>query len=231
MGAFGVRSVALPATGISGKGRLRELLARATGGIKGETQHEHGPTLAAHPHGSRRPTAVAGESRASSRIRERDDALPLRSGRCTRPREDFHTVRQRERGASPWKLSQGRMSATQRHLPRSPPFFQPGLKTGWPYDLADHTMLKSNQTPPWTPNQPVPCRFCTREFVPSRKHKHFCHAECYSAYWRAEHTRLNEHRRWPVPSGTVGAIHELIVATDLLKRGYHVFRAMSPACP
>ena len=34
-----------------------------------------------------------------------------------------------------------------------------------------------------------------------------------------------------VASGTVGAIAELLVAADLLSRGYHVFRAMSPACP
>jgi hypothetical protein len=34
-----------------------------------------------------------------------------------------------------------------------------------------------------------------------------------------------------VPSGTVGAIAELLVSADLLSRGYHVFRAMSPSSP
>jgi hypothetical protein len=29
----------------------------------------------------------------------------------------------------------------------------------------------------------------------------------------------------------VGAIGELIVAADLLKKGYHVFRSCSPSCP
>jgi hypothetical protein len=31
--------------------------------------------------------------------------------------------------------------------------------------------------------------------------------------------------------GTVGAIGELTVASDLLDRGMHVFRALSPSCP
>lgn len=36
---------------------------------------------------------------------------------------------------------------------------------------------------------------------------------------------------WPVSPGTSGAICELLVAADLLRRGYHVFRAVSPSCP
>lgn len=32
-------------------------------------------------------------------------------------------------------------------------------------------------------------------------------------------------------TGTVGALSELRVAIDLMKRGFHVFRALSPACP
>lgn len=31
--------------------------------------------------------------------------------------------------------------------------------------------------------------------------------------------------------GTIGAVHELIAAADLMRRGYHVFRAMSPSSP
>lgn len=33
-----------------------------------------------------------------------------------------------------------------------------------------------------------------------------------------------------VASGTVGAISELLVCADLMKRGYAVFRALSPSC-
>lgn len=32
-------------------------------------------------------------------------------------------------------------------------------------------------------------------------------------------------------AGTVGAVHELVVAVDLMRRGYPTFRAMSPASP
>lgn len=35
----------------------------------------------------------------------------------------------------------------------------------------------------------------------------------------------------PVVSSTRGAANELIVAVDLMRRGYHVFRALSPAAP
>lgn len=33
-----------------------------------------------------------------------------------------------------------------------------------------------------------------------------------------------------IPSGTVGAISELVVCSDLLKTGYSVFRSVSPSC-
>ena len=33
-----------------------------------------------------------------------------------------------------------------------------------------------------------------------------------------------------IPTGTVGAIAELGVAIDLLRKGFHVFRALSPNC-
>lgn len=34
-----------------------------------------------------------------------------------------------------------------------------------------------------------------------------------------------------VGTGAVGAIHELVVSADLMKRGFNVFRALSPSCP
>lgn len=34
-----------------------------------------------------------------------------------------------------------------------------------------------------------------------------------------------------LPTGTIGAIGELLASADLMRRGYHVFRALSPACP
>ncbi len=36
---------------------------------------------------------------------------------------------------------------------------------------------------------------------------------------------------WDIPRTTVGAVIELLVASDLMIRGYHVFRALSPSAP
>jgi hypothetical protein len=69
------------------------------------------------------------------------------------------------------------------------------------------------------------------EFKPRKAESTTCSRHCKLTLLREENRRRNQHRLWNVPTGTVGAIHELIVCTDLLKRGYHVFRAMSPACP
>lgn len=38
-------------------------------------------------------------------------------------------------------------------------------------------------------------------------------------------------KKLKLPTSTVGAISELRAASDLLGKGYHVFRALSPACP
>lgn len=32
-------------------------------------------------------------------------------------------------------------------------------------------------------------------------------------------------------TGTLGAMSEMVAIADLMKRGYHVFRAQSPSCP
>ena len=34
-----------------------------------------------------------------------------------------------------------------------------------------------------------------------------------------------------IPTGTVGALNELIASCDLMSKGFHVFRALSPSCP
>lgn len=37
--------------------------------------------------------------------------------------------------------------------------------------------------------------------------------------------------KWAIPTGSVGAMNEMLVAADLLRRGYEVFRAVSPCAP
>ena len=70
------------------------------------------------------------------------------------------------------------------------------------------------------------CANCSKNFETYRTNKMFCCKKCnvsFSKYY----TGTN----YDVPTGTVGAIQELKVSLDLLIKGYHVFRSMSPSCP
>jgi len=61
-----------------------------------------------------------------------------------------------------------------------------------------------------------------------RRKAHFCSSACSKKRDRERYRVMN-------PFGidrdtaTVGAMHELVVSIDLLKRKYHVFRALSPS--
>jgi hypothetical protein len=73
----------------------------------------------------------------------------------------------------------------------------------------------------------VACAVCGQPIRGRRSNAKYCGKTCYQKHL------MRRWRRWnPNPSlqsGTIGAMAELIVATDLLKRGYEVFRALSPA--
>jgi len=73
-----------------------------------------------------------------------------------------------------------------------------------------------------------PCKHCNEMYVFFQDRHKFCSYECYVAYERFANNR--EPYADNITSATVGAIHELIVATDLLGKGYAVFRALSPNC-
>ena len=76
------------------------------------------------------------------------------------------------------------------------------------------------------------CPQCHTSFAPNpiRTHQRYCSDSCRREY--------NSHRfRLPslgqeleIPASTVGALNELRAAVDLMARGYHVFRALSPSC-
>jgi hypothetical protein len=76
-----------------------------------------------------------------------------------------------------------------------------------------------------------PCARCGTEFQEDRRKTGFCSKECRLKFYRAKAFQLpaigviNE-----ISTSTVGTIGELMVAIDLLQRGLHVFRALSPAC-
>lgn len=63
------------------------------------------------------------------------------------------------------------------------------------------------------------CRICGEPFKGSLRQKtcRLCKAE-----------KMNRPR---LPTGTVGAINELRVSIDLMRKGYEVFRALSPHAP
>jgi len=59
----------------------------------------------------------------------------------------------------------------------------------------------------------------------------YCSSTCLQTANRAKWRKQNPERPLRLTNGTVGALHEIVVCADLLRRGYHVFRAISPSCP
>lgn len=80
--------------------------------------------------------------------------------------------------------------------------------------------------------KPVPlsrsCLRCDALFSTGRQTQVYCSLDCRNTVTRNAWRELNP------PSGlataTTGAISELVIAVDLMKSGYSVFRALSPAC-
>ena len=63
--------------------------------------------------------------------------------------------------------------------------------------------------------------------VPYRRVKSYCSTRCRQrAYMGFTGPSLSE--RYGITATTVGAAHELLVAADLMKHGFDVFRSMSP---
>ena len=60
--------------------------------------------------------------------------------------------------------------------------------------------------------------------------KKYCSKQCKTQHWKKVF-KENNPRILNVCTGTIGAIGELRVCVDLLSKGYHVYRAISPACP
>lgn len=75
------------------------------------------------------------------------------------------------------------------------------------------------------------CSECEKVILRKNKRALTCSDDCSTKRIKTKMSILNEHRVWGVSTGTTGAIHELVVSVDLMKRGLHVFRAMSPSCP
>jgi hypothetical protein len=76
-----------------------------------------------------------------------------------------------------------------------------------------------------SPKENKICQGCGVQFQ-AKKLQTFCNDRCRNLAYRSKY-RCSE--LVGVASGTVGAIAELMVCADLMKQGYEVFRAMSPA--
>lgn len=72
------------------------------------------------------------------------------------------------------------------------------------------------------------CVNCASEFVGNKRQYKYCSRKCNLDHYKKTFVRSNP--MLGIPSGTVGAIHELLVCADLLKKGFSVFRALSQSC-
>ena len=72
------------------------------------------------------------------------------------------------------------------------------------------------------------CSECNKGFNSKKKNQKTCSIECrklrYIKLYGGKGSFDN------LSTGTVGALSELMVSSDLLKKGYAVFRALSPSC-
>lgn len=69
----------------------------------------------------------------------------------------------------------------------------------------------------------ITCLVCKKKFKDSRKNRIYCSKKCSSKNYLKGSSFVN------ISAGTIGAITELEVSNILLKDGYAVFRALSPA--
>jgi len=99
---------------------------------------------------------------------------------------------------------------------------------------ARKTVIFGRVTPEVSPMQDQPyrsCEECGTEFPGRNLAQRFCRRICSRAYHRKRHGVESVGALHNLPKGTVGALNELRAAADLMQRGFHVFRALSPACP
>lgn len=79
------------------------------------------------------------------------------------------------------------------------------------------------------------CLVCSSEIEnksgkPIKRIRKFCSNICSRKHQSARYLSQNQFKLH-LPSATVGAIHELLVSVDLLRKGYSVFRSLSPSSP
>ena len=58
----------------------------------------------------------------------------------------------------------------------------------------------------------------------------YCSTYCSHQYYTKRYRETVMTTKYNLPRSTVGAMHELIVCVDLLKKGFSVFRSVTPNC-
>ena len=75
----------------------------------------------------------------------------------------------------------------------------------------------------------VECRFCKKVFDTNLKAQVYCSWLCNKQFTKIRYKKNNPNKNIGLNSGTLGAISELRVCSDLLNKGWNVFRAVSAA--
>ncbi len=71
------------------------------------------------------------------------------------------------------------------------------------------------------------CKRCGKVFKKSHPNHLFCSKKCRE---KIDRPPMADTERC-LTTGSIGAIHELLVSVDLTRLGWHIFRAISPCCP
>lgn len=114
------------------------------------------------------------------------------------------------------------MEQTQPTPIATEPLLVPAPVSGWA------------QVPPYVPVRPRQkrdCCYCKLPFQPRRDDQKYCGKGCREAAYNESLQVRSQLRERGISPGTVGAIAEMLVCADLLRRGYDVFRAVSPNSP
>lgn len=71
------------------------------------------------------------------------------------------------------------------------------------------------------------CKECKNFFIPNQSNQIYCNEICSRIDWRKRKSTSVAY--FPLlDKSNIGTISELLVSADLLKKGYDVFRALSP---
>lgn len=102
----------------------------------------------------------------------------------------------------------------------------PKTATAWRQNVLQNDGIGS-RSHRYTPNpkQTRICKYCINPFLTGRVQQLYCSRKCSSS---ARDVHYLPGKR--LPTGTVGAVNELRVATDLLLKGHEVFRSLTPNC-